>query len=92
MSHSYHSTAFVWQKLPFVPHKLIRVVQMLLKMWKHPVITTDTSEKGLEDLIVAAMTGDRTSAPLPRLGTGETSIPFGGTGWILGNWHDYDRE
>ena len=45
-----------------MPHNLTRVVQMLLKMWRHPVITTDTSEKGLEDLIVAAMTGDRTSA------------------------------
>jgi len=78
----------VWQKLPFVPHKLVRVVRMLLKMWKHPVITTDASEKGLEDLIV----GDRASAPLPKPGTGETSIPVGGTGRILGNSHDYDHE
>ena len=55
-------------------------------------MTTDTSEKGLEDLIVAAMTGQATSAPLPGPGTRDARAPFGSTGWLLGNSHDYDRE
>ncbi len=42
-------------------------------------MTTDTTEKGLEDLIVSAMTG-RSS----KLGDG-------GTGWIGGDLKDYDR-
>lgn len=53
---------------------------------------TDTSEKGLEDLIVAAMTGQAASAPLPGPATREGRVPFGGTGWLLGNSDDYDRE
>ncbi len=40
-------------------------------------MTTDTSEKGLEALIVAAMTGDG-SQPLPASGTRETGIAYGG--------------
>ena len=62
--------------------------------------TTDTSEKGLESLIVAAMAGSpvRTSAalgtPALRAGAsvGEPTALYGGTGWILGLWQDYDRE
>jgi len=56
------------------------------------MITSDTSEKGLEDLIVTAMTGEVTSAPLPGPSTRDGRVPFGGTGWLLGNSHDYDRE
>jgi type I restriction enzyme R subunit len=55
-------------------------------------MTTDTSEKGLESLIVRAMTG-RTDliSPPPYIVT-ETSTPVaGGTGWLLGDPKHYDR-
>jgi type I restriction enzyme, R subunit len=53
--------------------------------------TTDTSEKGLETLIFHAMTGlpDHPDAPGALRDPG---APYGGTGWIAGNPHDYDRE
>ena len=54
-------------------------------------MTTDTSEWGLETLIVRAMTGDRTGA-LPGPATRDGPVPFGGAGWIPGEPHDYDRE
>jgi type I restriction enzyme, R subunit len=56
-------------------------------------MTTDTSEKGLEALIVAAMTGKMGVAPLPQ--PEEAADPeggFGGAGWILGDAKTYDRE
>jgi type I restriction enzyme R subunit len=54
-------------------------------------MTTDTSEKGLEGLIVRAMTG-RTDLLSPPYVAGETSTPVaGGTGWILGDPKHYDR-
>ncbi|MCB0251742.1 MAG: type I restriction endonuclease subunit R, partial [Anaerolineae bacterium] len=53
--------------------------------------TTDTSERGLESLIVAAMAGEPVRAPVTG-GIGEPSALYGGTGWRLGNWRDYDRE
>jgi|MTBAKSStandDraft_2_1061841.scaffolds.fasta_scaffold05304_6 type I restriction enzyme R subunit len=55
-------------------------------------MTTDTSEKGLESLIIEAMTGCQ---PLSQGGPNELRHPlalYGGGGWILGNWRDYDRE
>ena len=52
---------------------------------------TDTSEKGLESLIVAAMTG-HTSKPPSVEGVHESSAPYGGAGWLLGKTEDYDRE
>ncbi len=56
-------------------------------------MNTDTSEKGLETLIVAAMTGQPSSG-LPPAGEGIGLIRerYGGTGWILGRAQDYDRE
>src|ERR1051325_2840116 len=55
-------------------------------------MTTDTSEKGLEDLITRAMTG-RTDLLVPPHVATETSVPVaGGTGWLLGNPDHYDRE
>ena len=55
-------------------------------------MTTDTSEKGLEDLIVGALAG-RTDLLVPPHVTTETSIPVaGGTGWLLGDPLHYDRE
>ena len=55
-------------------------------------MTTDTSERGLEDLIVRAMTG-YTDALSPAHVTTETSASVaGGTGWLLGDPHHYDRD
>ena len=55
-------------------------------------MTTDTSEKGLEELIVRAMTG-RTDVLSPEHVAAETSTPVaGGTGWLLGDAAHYDRE
>jgi type I restriction enzyme, R subunit len=55
-------------------------------------MTTDTSERGLEDLIVRAMTG-RTDLLSPEHVATESSAPVaGGTGWLLGDPHHYDRD
>jgi type I restriction enzyme R subunit len=55
-------------------------------------MTTDTSEKGLESLIVAAMTGT-TSVDLPKQGeAADSEAGFGRGGWILGDAKYYDRE
>jgi type I restriction enzyme R subunit len=54
--------------------------------------TTDTTEKGLESLIVAAMTFD-TALAQERPNEGhDPSALYGGGGWILGDWRDYERE
>lgn len=54
-------------------------------------MTTDTSEKGLEGLIVRSMTGRIDLLSPPYVAT-ETSTPVaGGTGWILGDPKHYDR-
>lgn len=57
-------------------------------------MTTDTSEKGLERLICAALTGapcEPGTAPGPA-GWRERRDAFGGNGWICGNADDFDRE
>jgi type I restriction enzyme, R subunit len=55
-------------------------------------VTTDTSEQGLEALIVSAMTG-RTDMLVPAHVATETSAPVaGGTGWLLGDANHYERE
>ena len=55
-------------------------------------MTTDTSERGLENLIVRAMTG-HTDLLSPEHVATETSAPVaGGTGWLLGDPHHYDRD
>ena len=53
-------------------------------------MTTDTSEKGLERLICAALTG----APCdpPQAGAVRERPAGYGAGWICGDWQDYDRE
>jgi len=53
-------------------------------------MTTDTTEKGLESLIVATMTGIAATAPADRIY--DASALYGGTGWQLGRWQDYDRQ
>ena len=55
-------------------------------------MTTDTSERGLEDLIVHAMAGPPDLVSPPHIAT-EASVPVaGGTGWLLGDPHHYDRD
>jgi len=55
-------------------------------------MTTDTSEKGLETLIVEHMTGQRLHPP-PQGGFSETPEPFIGLrNWLLGDPRDYDRD
>jgi type I restriction enzyme R subunit len=55
-------------------------------------VTTDTTERGLEELIVRSMTG-RTDVLVPAHIATETSAPVaGGTGWLLGDAGHYDRE
>lgn len=54
---------------------------------------SDTSERGLEQLICAALTGavcDPVAVP-PDVER-ETSTAIGDAGWICGNPNDYDRE
>jgi len=55
-------------------------------------MSTDTSEKGLENLIVTAMTG----RPWPDVGVADMAamVPaaYGGTGWLNGRAEDYNRE
>jgi type I restriction enzyme R subunit len=53
-------------------------------------MTTDTSEKGLESLIVAWMTGE-IAPPAPTGDAHEARAPYGGE-WFLGDPRDYLRE
>lgn len=55
-------------------------------------LKTDTSEKGLESLIVAAMTGQGDKEPEHSDEVYEPKVPYGGPYWILGDAKDYDRE
>jgi type I restriction enzyme R subunit len=54
-------------------------------------MNTDTSEKGLESLVVEAMTGV-TSSPLATSEVHNAKIHYSGTGWILGKATDFNRE
>ena len=55
-------------------------------------MTSDTTEKGLEDLIVRHMTGHTEVLSPPHQAT-DTAVPVsGGTGWLLGDAKHYDRE
>lgn len=53
-----------------------------------PGSVTDTSERGLEDLIVAAMTASTERAD----GVASAHGLYASGGWILGDWRDYERE
>jgi len=55
-------------------------------------VHTDTSEKGLESLIVEAMTGIPGGVHPPGEGAQKPPTPQGGTGWLLGVAQNYDRE
>ncbi len=67
---------------------------MALRSTSHATrVKTDTSERGLENLIVEAMVGRASGdAPLPGEGISLIRERYGGTGWILGQAEDYDRE
>ena len=52
--------------------------------------TTDTSEKGLESLIVAALTGKPVSETLTAVR--DETPGYGGAGYVQGDPHDYDRD
>ena len=53
-------------------------------------MTTDTSEKGLESLIMRHMTGVDGLAVTPNM-VAEPPAPYGGAGYFAGNAKDYDR-
>jgi type I restriction enzyme R subunit len=53
-------------------------------------VTTDTSEKGLETLIMRHMTGEAGLAVAPNTAA-ERHAPYGGTGYLAGSAQDYDR-
>src|SRR5687767_13008087 len=55
-------------------------------------MTTDTSEKGLESLIVGAMTAGSTTGGLTPGQVYDPKDIFGGVGWVLGDGKDYERE
>ena len=52
---------------------------------------TDTTEKALESLIVAELTGQRSPA-ISQDTVRELGVPYGGAGYIQGDPADYDRE
>ncbi|WP_045221805.1 type I restriction endonuclease subunit R [Desulfonatronum thioautotrophicum] len=54
-------------------------------------MSTDTSERGLERLICAALTGQPCEPPRTPT-AGEPLGAYGEAGWVCGNAHDYDRE
>ena len=53
-------------------------------------MSTDTSEKGLETLIMRHMTGTDGLAVMPGI-VAEAPAPYGGTGYFAGRAKDYDR-
>ncbi|MDF1553863.1 MAG: type I restriction endonuclease subunit R [Deferrisomatales bacterium] len=55
-------------------------------------MNTDTSEKGLESLIVTAMVGRVGSSISSPEGSHETEAGYSGTGYLKGNPQDYDRD
>jgi len=55
-------------------------------------LTTDTSEKGLESLIVEAMTGVPGGVAPEAEEAQKPPTPYGGTGWLLGRAEHYNRE
>ena len=54
-------------------------------------MTTDISEKGLEGLILRAMTGRTDLLVPPHTPTGFDAPVSGGTGWLLGDPRHFDR-
>ncbi|MGH8233007.1 MAG: type I restriction endonuclease [Rhodanobacteraceae bacterium] len=57
----------------------------------NPPRHTDTSEFGLESLIVRQMTGTEGMPAAPDT-VARSTVPYGGTGWLASDPLDYDRE
>ena len=55
-------------------------------------MTTDTSEHGLESIIVASLTGLPLSLVTATPEAAERQAAYGGAGYVLGDPKDYDRE
>jgi len=55
-------------------------------------MSSDISEKGLENIIITAMTGKPWPEGTTANMVAETPAPFGGTGWVNGDSRDYDRD
>ena len=55
-------------------------------------MSTDTSERGLESLIVTAMIGRSASEPTTNEAVHDVTLPLGRAVWILGDAKNYDRE
>ena len=55
-------------------------------------MSTDTSEKGLESLIITAMTGGATQELTMTEVVRDVTLPLGRTVWIPGDAKHYDRE
>ncbi len=53
---------------------------------------TDTSEKGLESLIMRHLTGLDGLAGGATVGVAQPAPAYGGTGWFAGTSAAYDRE
>ena len=53
---------------------------------------TDTSERGLESLIVEALTGRSGAAGQGGVAVRDDGIAYGGAGYVEGDARDYDRE
>ncbi len=54
-------------------------------------MTTDTTERGLESIIMRTMTGNTHLIQPPYIATENSAPVSGGTGWILGDPKHYDR-
>ena len=53
---------------------------------------TDLSERGLESLIVSALTGQSCGGNTKTDEVAEPAAPYGGAGYVVGNANDYDRD
>jgi len=54
--------------------------------------TSDTSEKGLESIIVSALTGLTVAEVEGKTAMRENIAPYGGAGYVLGNASDFNRD
>ena len=55
-------------------------------------MSTDTTERGLESLIVSALTGLPEGDVPPDSDFAESASPYGGAGYVPGDAKDYDRD
>jgi len=56
------------------------------------MMTTDTSEHGLESLIVASLTGRSVDKRPGEWVARDVTMPYGGAGYVEGDPADYDRD